>query len=207
MGTPLSIAVAMLPTPQAHDGLGATPVLGGRRASGTKRQVGLPDVVAHRLSPSLAEQDGTAGCEGRLLPTPDAGVSPRGHGRRGGRPGNGRQSGAGLDATARALAGAEPDWGAYRPAVRRHERVTGRPAPAPSEPGREGRRRLSAAFAEWMMMLPGGWVTGVTGLPRTAQLTLLGNGVVPAQAAMALRLLIAVAAAPAPGAAGRAAGG
>jgi hypothetical protein len=34
----------------------------------------------------------------QLLPTPDTGMSPNGHGRRGGKPGNGRQSGASLDA-------------------------------------------------------------------------------------------------------------
>lgn len=38
-----------------------------------------------------------------LLPTPDTGVSPNGHGRRGGKPGNGRQSGASLDAVAQCL--------------------------------------------------------------------------------------------------------
>jgi DNA (cytosine-5)-methyltransferase 1 len=40
-----------------------------------------------------------------------------------------------------------------------------------------------------MMGLPEGWVTGVDGLSRNAQLTMLGNGVVPHQAALALRLL------------------
>jgi DNA (cytosine-5)-methyltransferase 1 len=41
-----------------------------------------------------------------------------------------------------------------------------------------------------MMGLPDGWVTDVPGLTRNAQLKALGNGVVPAQAAMALRLLL-----------------
>ncbi|MFE2870453.1 hypothetical protein [Embleya sp. NPDC059259] len=41
------------------------------------------------------------------------------------------------------------------------------------------------------MGLPAGHVTGVPGLSRTAQLHALGNGVVPAQAAAALRLLLA----------------
>jgi DNA (cytosine-5)-methyltransferase 1 len=40
-----------------------------------------------------------------------------------------------------------------------------------------------------MMGLPLGHVTGVPGLPRSAQLKALGNGVVPQQAAAALRLL------------------
>ena len=41
-----------------------------------------------------------------------------------------------------------------------------------------------------------GLVTGVTGIPRTAQLRIIGNGVVPHQAAAALRLLITAAAYP-----------
>lgn len=40
-----------------------------------------------------------------LLPTPDTGVSPNGHGRRGGKPGNGSQSGMSLDAVAKSLHG------------------------------------------------------------------------------------------------------
>jgi len=40
------------------------------------------------------------------------------------------------------------------------------------------------------MGLAPGWVTAVPGLSRTQQLKALGNGVVPAQAAYALRLLL-----------------
>lgn len=40
------------------------------------------------------------------------------------------------------------------------------------------------------MGLPAGWVTDTPGLPRTAQLKALGNGVVPQQATAALRLLL-----------------
>lgn len=81
--------------------------------------------------------------------------------------------------------------GAWAPAVARWEAVLGRPAPAPSEPapGRGSGRRLSAVFAEWMMGLPEGWVTGVPGLSYTRQIRLLGNGVVPQQAAHALTVL------------------
>ena len=145
----------------------------------------------------------------RLLPTPDTGTSPNGHGRRGGRPGNGHQSGHGLDAAARTLAagmtGTQPlsrapgAWGEYEPAIRRWERVLGQPAPPPAEPGPGGRTRLSAAFAEWMMGIPGR-VTRLPGISRTARLRIIGNGVVPHQAAAALRLLIKAAAIP--GAAG-----
>ncbi|MEU8199393.1 DNA cytosine methyltransferase [Microbispora amethystogenes] len=81
-------------------------------------------------------------------------------------------------------------WGAYEPAIRRWERILGRPAPRPTEPGRTG-DRLSPAFVEWLMGLPAGWVTDVPGLTRNAQLKALGNGVVRQQAAYALRLLLA----------------
>ena len=79
-------------------------------------------------------------------------------------------------------------WGTYTAAIRRWEHVLGRRAPAPTEPGRTG-PRLSPRFVEWMQGLPDGWVTD-TSIPRAAQLKALGNGIVPAQAALALRLLL-----------------
>ncbi len=93
-------------------------------------------------------------------------------------------------------------WGLYGPAVHRWERVLGRSAPPPTEPGRT-EPRLSPRFVEWLMGLPDGWVTGC-GISRSAQLRALGNGVVPQQAAAALRHLIGTAAryAPVPGLAG-----
>ena len=84
---------------------------------------------------------------------------------------------------------ASTDFGPYAAAIARWEAVTGAPAPAPTEPGSNGRPRLSPAFVEWMMGLPAGHVTGV-GIPRSAQLKALGNGVVPQQAALALSLLL-----------------
>jgi hypothetical protein len=162
---------------------GADKATGPVRPSGAKRQTGLPDVIIHRI---IGEQYGAgeaASGRGRLLPTPDTGCSPHGHGRRGGRPGNGHQSGQGLDTTAAALAPAPAAqaaqgpgaWGEYEPAIRRWERVLGCPAPPPAEPGPTGRPRLSAAFAEWMKGIPG-LVTGVPGIPRTRQLRPIGNG-------------------------------
>lgn len=146
------------------------------------------------------------------LPTPDTGVSPNGHGRRGGTAGNGYQSGTNLDAVVKALAvvdaaadGASlarrgwhvpdgvPDWGGYAPMVRRQEQLF-RPAPPPLELNFEGRRRLSAAFAEWMMAWPEGWVTDPRiGLSRTEQLRVIGNGVVPPQAVAGFRYLRSIA--------------
>lgn len=76
-------------------------------------------------------------------------------------------------------------WGAFEPAVRRWEHTLGRPAPRPVD----DRRRLNPPFVEWMQGLPAGWVTDVPGLTRTQQLKALGNGVVPAQAEAAIRLL------------------
>jgi DNA (cytosine-5)-methyltransferase 1 len=40
------------------------------------------------------------------------------------------------------------------------------------------------------MGLPDGWVTDVPGITRDNQLKLLGNGVIPAQCALALRILL-----------------
>ncbi|MFK5160582.1 DNA cytosine methyltransferase [Propionibacterium freudenreichii] len=79
-------------------------------------------------------------------------------------------------------------WGEFAPAIVRWEEVTGRPVPEPTEQGRTG-QRLSARFVEWMMGLPGGWVTAVD-ISRTAQLRALGNGVVPQQAAAAIRTML-----------------
>lgn len=84
---------------------------------------------------------------------------------------------------------AELAWGPYEPAIRRWERLT-RPAPPPTEPGAKGQPRLSPRFCEWLMGLPAGHVTGVPGITRNDQLKALGNGVVPQQAALALRWLL-----------------
>lgn len=81
-------------------------------------------------------------------------------------------------------------WGRYAPAIARWETVLGRSAPEPVEPtGKDGAYRLSPAFTEFLMGVEPGWVTG-TGISRKAQLHVLGNGVVPQQAAMALRILL-----------------
>lgn len=53
-----------------------------------------------------------------------------------------------------------------------------------------GQHMLSPAFCEWLMGLPAGWVTDV-GISRNEQLKALGNGVVPHQAAAALKHIMA----------------
>jgi DNA (cytosine-5)-methyltransferase 1 len=80
-------------------------------------------------------------------------------------------------------------WGQYAPAIARWEQVLGRPAPDPTESGTRGQPRLSPRFVEWMQGLPEGWVTAVPGLSRNDQLRILGNGVVPVQAAHTLAIL------------------
>ena len=81
------------------------------------------------------------------------------------------------------------DWGQYESAIRRWEQAFGCVAPHPTEPSRSGGTRLSPVFVEWMMGIPEGWVTGLE-IPRTHQLKLLGNGVVPQQAAVAYLSLL-----------------
>lgn len=78
-------------------------------------------------------------------------------------------------------------WGRYADAINRWEGVTRRYAPPPTN----DRGRLSPAFVEWMMGLPEGHVTGVPGVSPWAMLRCLGNGVVPQQAATAIRQLLA----------------
>ena len=82
------------------------------------------------------------------------------------------------------------NWGKFEPAIRRWEETIGRPAPAPTKPdGKDDNHRLSSAFTEWMMGLPQGWITDV-GLKRNEELKACGNGVVPQQAELALRILL-----------------
>lgn len=82
-----------------------------------------------------------------------------------------------------------------------HGGLTNRPSdatPTPSEdqppPPQDAARRLDPPFVEWMMMLPEGHVTDPDNwqgkpLTRNQQLHLLGNGVVPPQAAAAIDIL------------------
>lgn len=81
-------------------------------------------------------------------------------------------------------------WGQYAAAIARAEQAIGRPAPPPTEIGPKGAPRLSPRFVEFLMILPEGWVTDVAGLSRNDQLKMLGNGVVPAQCAAALRAFL-----------------
>tara|TARA_R100000742_G_C4254326_1_gene72374 strand:+ start:47 stop:997 length:951 start_codon:yes stop_codon:yes gene_type:complete len=75
-------------------------------------------------------------------------------------------------------------FGPYEPAIRRWEQVLGRVAPDPTD-----ELGVSPRFLEWMMGLPDGWVCDAGLESRTAELKMLGNGVVPIQGELALRLL------------------
>lgn len=83
----------------------------------------------------------------------------------------------------------DPRLGEYGARLRLWESVTGLPMPEPEEDSPRGGRRLSARFGEWMMGLPGGWVTGIHTIPRTARFRILGNGVVPQQGRLAVNTL------------------
>ena len=179
MGMPLAIAVQLLPTPNAQEGNG------GGRYSSEGHQSTLPGEV--RLLPTPRTSDcfgagvhGDGGMDLRttvsLLPTPT--TQPQ--------TGNGHARNLGHEVKA-------SQWGKYAPAITRWEEAT-RPAPAPTEPNTKGNPRLSAAFSEWLMGWPAGWVTDPTiGISRNDQLRIVGNGVVVLQAIHALRHLLELA--------------
>jgi hypothetical protein len=120
-------------------------------------------------------------------------------------PGNGHQSGQALDAAAETLH-TLPTAHPHRQPARR--RLTGGPmrprSAARSTPRQAGARlrpRLGGTSGPgWRRCSRNGgrgvpdWVTAVEGVSRTAQLRLVGNGVVPQQGAAALQILIAIAA-------------
>ncbi|WP_082450547.1 DNA cytosine methyltransferase [Microbacterium sp. Leaf203] len=90
------------------------------------------------------------------------------------------------------VTGEVSSWGPYAAAIARWESVVGRTAPAPVRPdGKGGKARLNPELTEWMMGWPAGWVTASAQLSRAEQLKACGNGVVPQQAAAALRMLLA----------------
>lgn len=167
-GHSLTQAVQLLPTPVAQPS-GNSPSEHLRKKPGRERVTDLAIIVENNLLPT-----------GGLLPTPQAV--------------NAAYSGAGYGPTLNEVANAlAHTYGPYAPAIARWEKVTGRAAPPPTNPPRRegGKPQLSARFVEWMMGLPEGHVTGPDlDLSRERQLRMLGNGVVPQQAALAVRTLI-----------------
>jgi hypothetical protein len=167
---------ALLPTPRASDGVKGSPAQRGSAGDLT-----LPSAAIQLLPTPTAARYGRT-----KSPSPGAAVRP------------------GLDSTshlvttpaeysgeATADMAAAAAWGKYGPAINRWETILGRSAPPATQPGSTGAAVLAPAFVEWLMGLPAGWVTDPRiGLARTAALRVLGNGVVPHQAALALQLLL-----------------
>lgn len=114
-----------------------------------------------------------------LLPTPQATNAPR------------SSAGYGPNLHEIATSADLTHFGPYAKVIARWEQITGRAAPPPSTPSRRpgGKPQLNTRFVEWLMGLPDGHVTDLD-LPREHQLRLLGNGVVPQQAALAVHTLI-----------------
>ena len=79
----------------------------------------------------------------------------------------------------------------YLPAVYRWEKILGRKSPTWTIIGDNGKPKLNPMFSEWLMGLLEGWVTSPEiGLSYGRQLMILGNGVVPQQAEVALATML-----------------
>lgn len=165
-GTPLGIAVKLLPTVTVMD------------AASSRNS------TAKRSDPNSAHHSGDTLLDAlTLLPTPRTT-----DGQGGGHHGDG---GPDLRTTVGALADADSprsktarsdlhefipgernrtDWGKYTPAVERWARIF-RPAPTPLDE----KGRLNVSLPEWMMGAPENWCDG---LSRTAAIKGYGNGVV-----------------------------
>lgn len=182
-GLDLRTAVSLLPTPAVNDmGEGKTPeawdawtdAMKAKHGNGNGHGASLA-IEAQRLLPTPTSADhkasGAAGYGGNEFCTlTDVMVRGRGYMDR---PHDTQQ------------------WGQYAAAIARWEQIT-RPAPPPTETGPKGNPRLSAKFSEWLMGVPDGWITDVPGVTRNEALRMAGNGVVPQQAAAALRFLLAL---------------
>ena len=191
------IPTALLPTPLAQDGSGSMPpeerLANGYRPHLRDVEYLLPTPIVddgkntghnNKRFPSLASV-----AHQELLPTPKA----RDHAPEGYEAGLRRHSPQ-LGTVMRAMAEDETtvNWGKFAPAIRRWEKVIGRRAPEPTRPdGKDETHRLNPKFTEWMMGLPEGWLTDI-GLSRNNELKACGNGVVPQQAALALRQMLAI---------------
>lgn len=176
----------------ADDGSPAAHSEGDRRAQRQRELPGQQGRAHAALGGVLPAADTTHGHQADKRPV---GTTPGRAGRRvGGELGAGSRTGAG-DASARVRelgrGSRSVDFGGYEPAIQRWEHVLGRIAPMPTIDGQRGSRVLNPAFVEWMQGVAEGWVTGVPGLSRNAMLRILGNGVIPQQAAAALPYLLA----------------
>ena len=196
-----SIATSLMPTPNTMDHLPARTVEQKAANKGKGGYANVRETVVNDLMPTPVASEGTKAPAQQTsdtksktgqvwlsnvakdmepLPTPTASDWK-----------GANHSGSG-SASSRSIATVveQTNWGKFEPAIRRWEETIGRPAPAPTKPdGKDGAHRLSSAFTEWMMGLPDGWITDC-GLSRNDELKACGNGVVPQQAELALRILL-----------------
>lgn len=186
---------------------GAPPTFAGRLRRGegwspeSKEAIGgwpSTDLAGRGLLPTPRATDGTNGGPGQrgssgdlmlpsavaLLPTPTSQAAKHSGGE------SDRGPGSPDDANLWIIA-QRGQWGDYAEAIARWESGLGRPAPAPTMLSTKGNPQLAPRFVEWLMGLPEGWVDDAPGLTRNEKLKALGNGVVPQQAAEALRVMAA----------------
>lgn len=188
-GSILNEAVALLPTPTEFDSWADR--LKGKGYNGNGRGKSLAvEVQRFKLTDAVLDKDLGENVDD-ILPTPKT------H-QRGDCPSERERNSPDLAAVTHHFPVEEQPqaipvlWGKYEPTVRRWEKLT-RPAPIPTEPNKNGNPRLAAPFSEWMMGWPEGWVTDPEiGLPRTAQLKIIGNGVCPQQAYSAITELLSI---------------
>ena len=169
----------LLPTPRARDFKGRDP---------NPKGVVLCEAVALLPTPLAADAvkgQRSMGSTGgpslaaatHLLPTPRATDGTNG--------GPGQRGSKGDLALGSAV---QPEvWGKFAEAIALWERLTGMPAPCPTEPAPKGGLRLNPQLSEWMMGYPAGYLTDV--MDRNSALRCAGNGVVTAQARAAWDLL------------------
>ena len=199
-GASETTGLTLLPTPVAQPS-GNTPEDHLRKKPGREVVTDL----------AIIAENGLIGSGGRLLPTPrttdmngpglhgNGGMDLRttvtlsptptaSEGEKGGPNQAYGSGGATLSGTIPHLA----DWGPYEPVINRWASTLDRLAPAPVRyDGKGGKPRLSPELTEWMMGWPAGHVTDpAIGLTRAEQLKACGNGVVPQQAAAALREML-----------------
>lgn len=187
-----SAALSLLPTPGARDykDASASPATLNRHSPPIIALLPSPDASMAtggrtRSPEALARGDHQVNLSDvpRLVPTPSTA-------------GGGERTRSGDRSDELLLAGVAQEhqnsWGPYEPAIRRWECMLGRVAPWATEPSpRSKKGRLSPRFVEWMQGWAEGWVTSIPNLSRNQQLKILGNGVVPQQAAEAVRFLLA----------------
>jgi hypothetical protein len=180
----------LLPTPTSRDSKGSSQGFNDRRDGG----LDLPGAIKLLSTPQARDYKGVP-ADGfnvanlardvKLLPTPRTTDAQ----------GAGLHGDGGMDLRTAVTLG--QDWEQYDAAIIRWEDITGAVAPLPTEPNTtNGKPRLNVEFSEWMMGLPRGWVTefrsphrGV-GITNTAAFRMVGNGVVPQQAAAAITDLL-----------------